>query len=540
MTYALHDGTEVDGYAERVCRVLDAADPLDERARLDTDIGTADLVAAANPEARWCEEARRLIVPSGYDCYAERPPEALEALVTETCKARLAWAESRLARACEEDGGSRAEAAKRYLGFCKKAGAAHVKGAARSFQVRNRIAAADLNREGTVIGTPDGVVDLDYASLMSDLGWDDAKAFRVTKSTRARIPSERFPDAEPDPRWEEFVLEIMCGDAERAAYLKRAMGYSIMGGNPEEVMFVAYGPSSRNGKGTLMESVAWALGDYAATVDHDYLTEGRPGASGGADEETASLAGVRLVNISEPTKGRRLDEAKVKMLTGGDMVSCRHLYGPRFEYRPDFTIWMSCNRLPPVSDPTVFASGRIKVVPFERHFEESERDRSLKSRFRSEDGMAAILTWLIEGYLDYKERGLDEPASVKEATERYAGTGGTSLSRFVDDCCEVGISERVSVADFKSAYRAWCEAEDEPPMGQRALVRELAELGVSSARTNSARLYRGICLNVRGAVLAAGEGDVKGDPAGAETSRKGTGPDENVTGSGGSGRIKLS
>ena len=70
-------------------------------------------------------------------------------------------------------------------------------------------------------------------------------------------------------------------------------------------------------------------------------------------------------------------------------------------------------------------------------------------------------------------------------------------------------------------------------MGQRALVRELAELGVSQVRTNSARLYHGLCLNAYGAVLAAGDGDGIGA---TETSRG----DGNARGAGGSGRVRLS
>lgn len=532
-------GEELTGLEARACRWLDANDPLADPYRADTDAGTADFLAAVEPEARWCEEARSLVLPTGLDNFYEADSQHLEAMVSRACRARLLWACERLEGVVAE-GGSKAEvrAAERYRDFCRRAySSAGIAGAARVFRATRTVRASELNCEPEAIGTPDGVVDMRDGGLISDAGWDDAKQWRVTKRTRGRVPSLLYPEAPYDPRWDEFVLEVMCGDAERAAYLKRALGYSVFGGNPEECMFVAYGATTRNGKGTLMESVSWALGDYAATVDHDYLME-RRGQSGGADEETASLDGARLVTISEPTRGKRLDEARVKMLTGGDLVSCRHLYGPKFEYRPQFTLWMSCNRLPLIGDTTVLTSGRVKVIPFERHFSEAERDPGLKDRFRSEAGACTVLTWLLEGYAEYLERGLDEPPGVRWATEKYAGVGGSTLSRFVDECCRVRDSERMSVPDFNAAYRAFCAELDEAPTTSQRVRREFEEMGVVKRKMHGVYTYMGAALNERGMALAV-------DGGAAEDAAPGRGnlpPDDpdNARGGGVEGRIRLS
>lgn len=548
-TYELADGTVLTGERARYCRWLDGADPLARRFRNDTDVGTASDFAAANPDAAWCEEARRLVAPTGFDSWTESPRERVTAMVAEFCEARLAWAESRRARAEDEGDEGMAKAAAAYARFAKGACSnGRVSGAASLFCCRVTVRASMLNMEPSVIGTPDGVVDLDSGELLYDSGERGAREWRVTKQTRARVWSESFGDTDYDPRWDEFVDEIMCGDPERADYLQRALGYSVFGGNPEECMFVAYGATTRNGKGTLMESVAWALGDYAAAVDHDYLMEGRP--SGGADEETASLDGVRLVTISEPTKGRRLDEAKVKMLTGGDMVSCRHLYGPQFSYRPQFTMWMSCNTLPVVGDTTVFRSKRVRVVPFERHFDEGEQDEGLKARFRTEDGMRTVLEWLLNGYLMYRERGLEEPASVRAATDAYAGVGGSTLARFVDECCEVRGGGRLDVPDFNAAYKAFCEELDEPALSAAKVRREFEQRGIAKRMSHGTRYYAGIALNEAGvgyAVDGMDSDELFSAPQAAPhdapgCSRDGSGGADGAEGAGNSGghRIKLS
>jgi putative DNA primase/helicase len=40
------------------------------------------------------------------------------------------------------------------------------------------------------------------------------------------------------------------------------------------------------------------------------------------------------------------------------------------------------------------------IIPFERHFEEDQQDKSLKKTFVSEKNQSAILNWLLEGYKD--------------------------------------------------------------------------------------------------------------------------------------------
>lgn len=56
------------------------------------------------------------------------------------------------------------------------------------------------------------------------------------------------------PRWISFVSEVMCGDAELADFLQRSLGYALTGDTSLECMFILYGATSRNGKGTCMET----------------------------------------------------------------------------------------------------------------------------------------------------------------------------------------------------------------------------------------------------------------------------------------------
>ena len=46
--------------------------------------------------------------------------------------------------------------------------------------------------------------------------------------------------------WDEFVARVLP-DADVRRFVQRAAGYSLIGANPEEVLFFTYGPSVSNG-----------------------------------------------------------------------------------------------------------------------------------------------------------------------------------------------------------------------------------------------------------------------------------------------------
>jgi len=55
-------------------------------------------------------------------------------------------------------------------------------------------------------------------------------------------------------RWTQFIEEIMRGDMETAKFLQKALGYALTGDTSEECFFILYGSTTRNGKGTTMET----------------------------------------------------------------------------------------------------------------------------------------------------------------------------------------------------------------------------------------------------------------------------------------------
>ena len=264
------------------------------------------------------------------------------------------------------------------------------------------------------------------------------------------------PDA-TCPRWEQFISEVMCNDSDLALYLQKALGYALTGDTSLECLFILYGATSRNGKGTTMETFLKIMGDYGKTSNPEMLSTkfGNTNASG-PSEEIARLAGVRFVNISEPEKKITFNAALVKRMTGNDTLNARFLHENSFDFRPNFKIFINTNYKPSVSDMTLFYSCRLKLIPFKRHFEEHEQDKGLKAFFSTDVCLSAIFNWCYEGYMRFRSEGLEDPAAVSQATKEYQEESDR-IGQFVDAWLEEGEAFEVRTSAAYKLYGEWCD-----------------------------------------------------------------------------------
>lgn len=108
--------------------------------------------------------------------------------------------------------------------------------------------------------------------------------------------------------------------------MQKWAGYMLVGSAPEEKMLFLYGEGG-TGKGTFISTIGYMLGDYADTLDIEvFLSSRNDGHAGGSgpSPEIAKLAGVRLAVASESGLGRKLNDAKVKNMTGRDDLTARY------------------------------------------------------------------------------------------------------------------------------------------------------------------------------------------------------------------------
>ena len=289
------------------------------------------------------------------------------------------------------------------------------------------------------------------------------------------------------PRWERFMEEVFAGDRALIDYVKRALGYSLTGETFEQCLLILYGSGS-NGKTVLLETILDLMGDYAHAGQARTLLTKRP--ASGPTEDIAALFGARFVATSESGHGQKLDEALVKRLTGGDRLRARLLYANSFEFSPTHKIWLSTNHKPVIVGTDHAMWRRIHLIPFTQRFEGERADKKLPQTLRQEG--PGILTWLVEGSLEWQRDGLRPPPAVVAATGEYRDEMDL-LGRFIEERCVLLAELEYPATPLYQAYRRWCDFSGEACASQTTFGLRLAERGIGKAKKGTVH-YKGIAL----------------------------------------------
>lgn len=274
-------------------------------------------------------------------------------------------------------------------------------------------------------------------------------------------------------RWEKFIAEVTQGEKDKADFLQRALGYSMLGMSNEECMFILHGKTTRNGKSTLLNTIETMMGDYAKVAPVGMICRcDRQKDAEAATPMLAGLKGKRFVTMSESNEYGRLDEEKIKQYTGGEEISARALYQSAVTFKPQFTLWLSCNDLPMVTDKSLFASDRIKVVEFNRHFSPSEQDTHLKDELCTQESMSGIFMWLVRGYKRYKKKGLTMSDNLRGVINQYADDNDLIL-QFLRDRCVKDTESQIRSKDLYTAFKIWAKSEGNHVLSARKFNSEM-------------------------------------------------------------------
>lgn len=125
------------------------------------------------------------------------------------------------------------------------------------------------------------------------------------------------------PRWIDFINEVMSGDEEKADFFQKCLSYALTGDTRHESMFILFGATTRNGKGTSMETFLNICGDYGRTSRPETIGMKMNSSGSAPSEDVARLA------------------------------SARFLHENSFDFRPQFKIFINTNHLPMVTDLTI-------------------------------------------------------------------------------------------------------------------------------------------------------------------------------------------
>ena len=278
-------------------------------------------------------------------------------------------------------------------------------------------------------------------------------------------------------RFNSFIDEITEGNEDTKKALQSALGYALLGKAPEECLFIAYGPRTRNGKGTLFNTVLTVMGSYGKQISFDTLARSNNFDGSKPTPDLAAIRGKRFLLANEPQKGVCFNEGLVKQLTGNDVIVARFLNCDFEQFTPCAKIFITCNNLPSVSDNSLFESDRIKMLLFNRHFPEEERDTGLKEELSKSDTRSAVLNWLLEGYKLYKEQGLFMTNPAKRLLQGYKQENDYT-QQFIDEVLILydpndSHAQKIKFTEVLEEYREWCKKSNLKPLSRKNFKEEL-------------------------------------------------------------------
>jgi putative DNA primase/helicase len=334
------------------------------------------------------------------------------------------------------------------------------------------------------LNTPAGIVDLKTGLLKP--------ADRMLLCTRmtAVAPS----DDDNCSLFKQVLNTALDNNQEKIAYFQRLLGYSLTGKITEQAFFVLHGEGA-NGKSVLLNALKAILKDYAKDAPANTFTSTR---SEQHPTNVASMVGARMVVSSELSQDTKWNEALLKQLTGDGSCLTRRLYEDFFEFDPKFKLFFVTNHVPNVSDVGEALRRRMKIISFERIIPKEERIKDLGEQLKPE--YPAILRWLINGCLDWQERGsLDEPCSVTQATDDYfteQDIAGECLRRYLTFNKH---SELTTSEVYSQLWKPFCEDQGENPGSRssfgRVLKRYLKQYGIEQKRNSTRRFWLGVGIS---------------------------------------------
>jgi putative DNA primase/helicase len=222
------------------------------------------------------------------------------------------------------------------------------------------------------------------------------------------------------------------------------------------------------------------MGDYAQRTDIEALMA--KWNTGQANPHVADMAGARFVLASEIPENRKINEALIKDLTGGDSMTARHLFSNPFTFTPSHKLWLFGNHKPRVTGTDWGFWRRMRVIPFNVTIPEDVQKPFSEVMDVFEKEMPGILSWAVLGSVLWQTEGLDMVKAVEDATKEYR-TEQDIVQQFFDECCEAHPDHSIAKGALYLAWREWCEGSGEDQARRRSktwFTRQMTKRGFES------------------------------------------------------------
>lgn len=288
-----------------------------------------------------------------------------------------------------------------------------------------------------LINLENGILDLETLELLTH---------NPTYLASIQLPIKYNRYAKCD-RFMEFINEIAMGDNEIINVLQEIVGYCLTAETKAEKAFYFYGGGS-NGKSVLAKIIKELVGEKNVTsITLENL--GQPFGLQSIIGKSVNIAAENELGTS------KINTENLKSLVSGDSMTINIKYQDPIEYTPICKLIFLVNSLPNTSDATHGYFRKIMIVPFNRKFNEEERDVDLFNKLKDNE-MPGILNWALKGLMRLRENNykFSECKAINNLIKEYKEEQNPVL-KFIEQAIEYDEDERLSRKEIIEAYDKW-------------------------------------------------------------------------------------
>jgi len=259
---------------------------------------------------------------------------------------------------------------------------------------------------------------------------------------------------------DDFVLTI-AADEDKKIFLQKIFGYSMAATQDDRRSFFHIG-IGRNGKSTIDQFLAAALGDFHRNVRSNFITQPPQSSSADAAPDIHCLKHVRFINVPE-TDNQKVHATRLKGIASGDRISARGLYKDEENMVLPGTVHVTSNFLGKFDAEDTAMRDRMCIIRYNMRFVTDEPDPNNKFEAKAnlelvksiQDDTDAFGTWLVLGAIaalqDISKHGsIIVPACVKDDTKDEIDKINV-IHQFFQTCCVV----RSKKATSDKTREAW-------------------------------------------------------------------------------------
>ena len=193
------------------------------------------------------------------------------------------------------------------------------------------------------------------------------------EALRGRVPHDRN-DELTKSMMHFYVNLCKCTSFEYdlIMYMLDILASVFIATNYERKFFVWKG-LTRNGKSKLFELMGRVLGGYYHSIQSENLTSTGHSAGNANPELASTLFSCRMVTSEELEK--RLDENRVKQITGNSFVAFRNMYEQNSGGIPTAKLFATTNNYPECKASEAFKD-RVVAIPFDAEFSDTAPEKT--------------------------------------------------------------------------------------------------------------------------------------------------------------------